>query len=70
MNPSPDLAALIELVAADVELQCALACEKSPEGFAEACVTLAENRRLRITADEVRALLQARTIAWHQRNLR
>lgn len=70
MNPSQDLVAFIEIIAADAELRRALAQEKSNDAFARACVALAAKQRLHITANEVRDLLRARTAAWHQRNVR
>ena len=69
MNPSPDLAELIEIIAADENLQRSLGAEKSDDAFALASAALAERRALRVTAEEVRVLLQARTIFWLQRHI-
>jgi hypothetical protein len=69
MTPSPDLAALIEIIAADPVTERALADEKSNDALALACAALAEMHSLRVTADEVRALLRARTLIWMQRHI-
>lgn len=70
MNPSPDLAAFIEAVAADSGLRRSLAAEKSDDTFAAACAALAEKHSLHVTAEEVRALLRERTMAWLERHIR
>lgn len=69
MDPSPDLAEFIEVVEADSDLQRALADEKSNDTFSLACAVLAEKLSLRVTAEEVRALLQARMLIWLQRHI-
>ena len=69
MNPSPDLAEFIEVIAGDAELQRLLADEKSTEAFASACATLAEKHSLQVTADEVCELLRERTTTWLQRHI-
>lgn len=69
MNPSPDLAEFIEIIADDCELQRLLADEKSTDAFAAACATLAEKHSLRVTADEVCELLRERTLTWLQRHI-
>lgn len=69
MNPSPDLAEWIEVIADDSELQRTLAGQKSADDFAAACAALAEKHSLRVTPDEVCELLRARTITWHQRHI-
>jgi hypothetical protein len=69
MNPSPDLTALIEVIAGDRILERTLSAEISDDTFALACAALAEKHSLRVTADEVRALLRERTIFWLQRHI-
>lgn len=69
MNPSPELAALIEIIATDPNLERSLVDEKSSDALAIACAALAERHSLRVSPDEVRALLQARTIQWMQRHI-
>lgn len=69
MNPSPDLATFIEVVADDAEIRSALAQEQSDESFAEACAALAQQRGLEVNAAEVCTLLRARAIAWLQRDI-
>jgi hypothetical protein len=70
MEPTPDLAALIESIAEDSALLRSLSEENTVDGFAAGCVAAAEARGLRVTAADICRLIRAREIRWYERNAR